>query len=182
MQVFIDGIPQLQTSFTKKKDDRQAAPRTPSFDEEAQATVKFVGLPPLEPTPITSGGVLFRNVSSMWRRDGSGVHSVFQIRGADDEGVVFVEDGEIVCAGSMGSCTAFTNGDGVKVINLEGGSVAPALVSAGASLGLQEIAMETSTLDGAVFDPLQDSIPVVLGEGSITRAVDGLMFGTRDAL
>ncbi|KAF8549605.1 composite domain of metallo-dependent hydrolase [Imleria badia] len=182
VQVFIDGIPQLQTSFTKKKEDRQAAPITPSFDEEVKATVKFVGLPPLEPTPITSGGVLFRNVSSMWRRDGSGVHSVFQIHSAEDEGIVFVEDGEIVCSGSMGTCAAFVNGGGVKVINLEGGSITPALVSSGAVLGLQEIAMEASTSDGAVFDALQGSIPAVLGEGSITRAVDGLMFGTRDAL
>jgi len=39
-----------------------------------------------------------------------------------------------------------------------------------------------TTSDGAVPDLLQGSIPAVLGEGSITRAVDGLMFGTRDAL
>ena len=180
--MFIDGIPQLQASFSKKKEDRQAVPITPSFDEEAKAAVEFVGLPPLEATPITSGGVLFRNVSSMWRRDESGVYSVFQARGADDEGIVFVEDGQIVCAGLMGTCTSFTNGGRLKVINLEGGSITPALVSAGASLGLQEIAMEMSTSDGPVFDPLQESIPKVLGEESIIRAVDGLMFGTRDAL
>ncbi|KAH0826552.1 hypothetical protein J3R83DRAFT_4906 [Lanmaoa asiatica] len=182
VQVFIDGIPQLQVSFTKKRDDRQVTPITPRFDEEAKAAVEFAGLPPLEATPITSGGILFRNVSSMWRRDESGVHSVFQTCDANDEGVVFVEDGEIVCAGSIGACTSFVVGDGLKVINLEGGSITPALVSAGTSLGLQEIAMETSTSDGPAFDPLQGPIPNVLGEGSITRAVDGLMFGTRDAL
>ena len=182
VQVFIDGIPQLQASFTRKKDDRQVAPITPSFDEEAKAAVKFVGLPPLEATPITSGGVLFRNVSSMWRRDESGVHSVFQTRGADDEGIVFFEDGEIACAGSMGTYTSLVNGERLKVINLEGGSITPALVSAGVPLGLQEIGMEASTSDGTVFDPLQGSVPAVLGEGSITRAVDGLIFGTRDAL
>jgi len=180
--VFIDGIPQLPESFTKKRDDRQAAPRTPNFDQEARAAVEFVGLPPLDVTPVSSVGVLFRNVSSMWRRDESGVHSVFKTRGADDEGIVFVEDGEIVCAGSMGTCTSFVNGERIKVINLEGGSITPALVSAGASLGLQEIAYEPSTSDGTVLDPLRGSIPAVLGEGSITRAVDGLMFGTRDAL
>ncbi|KAF8438173.1 hypothetical protein L210DRAFT_3482342 [Boletus edulis BED1] len=182
VQVFIDGIPQLQASFTKKRDDRQAAPITPSFEKEAEAAVKFVGLPPLEGTPITSGGILFQNISSMWRRDESGVHCVFRTRDIDDEGVVFVEDGEIVCAGTMGTCTSFLGDKGLTVINLEGGSITPALVSAGTSLGLQEIASEASTVDGTVFDPLQGSIPAVLGNGSIIYAVDGLMFGTRDAL
>ncbi|KAG9313485.1 hypothetical protein JVU11DRAFT_5810 [Chiua virens] len=182
VQVFIDGIPQLEESVSKKKDDRQVAPITPSFGEEAQAAVKFTGLPPLDATQITSGGVLFRNVSSMWQRDESGVHSVFQTRGADDEGAVLVEHGKVVCAGSMGTCSSFVSGERVNVINLERGSIAPALVSVGAALGLQEIAMETSTSDGSVLDPLEGDIPTVLGEGSIIRAVDGLMFGTRDAL
>lgn len=181
VQVFIDGIPQLQASLTKKKDDRQTAPITPSFDEEAKAAVEFVGLPPLEAAPITSG-VLFRNVSSVWRRDESGVHSVFQTRNTNREGYVVVEHGRIRSAGLMRTDTSFVIGERLKVINLEGGSITPALVSAGASLGLQEIAAEMSTSDGPVFDPLQGSTPKVLGEGSITRAVDGLMFGTRDAL
>ncbi|KAN0084286.1 hypothetical protein V8E55_007790 [Tylopilus felleus] len=181
VQVFIDGIPQLEASFTKKKHDRQTAPITPNFDKEAEAGVKFAGLPPLEATPVTSGGILFRNISSMWRRDESGVHPVFRSRDAD-EGIVFVEEGKIVCSGAMGECSSFASGSGLTVIDLEGGSIAPALVSAGSALGLQEIAMEASTSDGAVYDPLQGSVPAVLGEGSITRAVDGLVFGTRDAL
>ncbi|KIJ61513.1 hypothetical protein HYDPIDRAFT_31124 [Hydnomerulius pinastri MD-312] len=181
LQVFIDGIPQLETPFTGKKDESQAAPITPNFDEEAKAAVQYAGLPPLEATHITSGGVLFRNVSSMWRRDESGVHSVFQTKGAEDEGIVLVENGDIVCAGSMSSCGAFVDG-GVHVVNLEGGSIAPALVSSGSAIGLQEIAMEASTSDGAVLDPLEGSLPSVLGEGSIIHAVDGLMFETRDAL
>ena len=179
--MFIDGIPQLEASFTKKKHDRQTAPITPNFDKEAEAGVKFAGLPPLEATPVTSGGILFRNISSMWRRDESGVHPVFRSRDAD-EGIVFVEEGKIICSGAMGECSSFASGSGLTVIDLEGGSIAPALVSAGSALGLQEIAMEASTSDGAVYDPLQGSVPAVLGEGSITRAVDGLVFGTRDAL
>ncbi|KAF9225904.1 carbohydrate esterase family 9 protein [Gyrodon lividus] len=180
VQVFIDGIPQLETSFSSKKDGSQAAPVTPNFDEEAKAAVKYVGLPPLEATPITFGGVVFRNVSSMWRRDEFGVHPVFQARSVADEGIVLVEKGEITCAGSMGSCDSYLS-EGLHVVNLEGGSIAPALVSAGTAIGLQEIAMESSTSDGPVLDPLEGPIPI-LGEGSIIRAVDGLMFGTRDAL
>ena len=104
--MFSDGIPWLQVSFTKKKAGRRLALTTPSFDEEAKATVKFVGLPPLEATPSISGGVLFRNVSNKWRRDESGVHSFFRTRGGDDEGIAFVEDGEIICVGSMGTYTS----------------------------------------------------------------------------
>ncbi|KIJ15978.1 hypothetical protein PAXINDRAFT_99322 [Paxillus involutus ATCC 200175] len=181
MQVFIDGIPQLEVSFASKKDESQAAPVTPNFDEEAKAAVEYVGLPPLKPTQITSGGVLFRNVSSMWRRDEYGVHPVFQARSAADEGTVLVENGEITCVGSMGSCNSWVD-EGLHVVNLEGGSITPALVSAGSAIGLQEITFESSTSDGPVFDPLEGPIPSVLGEGSIIRAVDGLMFGTRDAL
>jgi hypothetical protein len=181
LQVFIDGVPQLQQSYRKKGEDKQTAPVTPNFDDEAKSAVEFVGLPPLEATPITSGAVLFRNISSMWQRDASGVHSVFQARSADDEGVVLVERGEIICAGLAETCDSFVSGDQLKVINLEGGSITPALVSAGASLGLQEIALEESTSDGSVLDPLQDSIPAAFGEGSIIGAVDGLVFGTRDA-
>ena len=182
VQVFIDGIPQLEASFTKKKNDRQAAPITPDFDKEAKAAVKFVGLPPLEASSTVSGGVLFRNASNMWLRDESGVHSVFRTRSTDSEGVVLVDQGEIVCVGSMETCGSFVEDKRLRVINLEGGSVVPALVSAGTSLGLQEIAEEISTSDGPVMDPLTGSTPAVLGEGSIIRAVDGLMFGTRNAL
>jgi hypothetical protein len=49
-------------------------------------------------------------------------------------------------------------------------------------LGLQEIAGEDSTGDGAVFDPLSMEMPTILGEHTLIRAADGLQFGTRDAL
>ncbi|KAH7885714.1 hypothetical protein F5I97DRAFT_1874828 [Phlebopus sp. FC_14] len=181
LQVFIDGIPQLETPFTTKKFEPQTAPTTPNFDTEAKDALANVGLPPLEPYTMTSGGILFHNVSSMWRRDGSGVHPVFLTHSVEDEGVVLVENGEVKCTGSMASCASYA-AEGLRVINLEGGSIAPALVSAGSAIGLQEIAMEASTSDGAVLDPLEASIPGILGDGSIIRAVDGLMFGTRDAL
>ena len=182
VRVFIDGIPQFEVSFAKKKNDRQVAPITPNFDEEAKAALEFVGLPPLETGSTVSGGILFRNMSSTWSRDESGVHSTFRTRTADDEGIVLVEHGEIVCVGSMETCGSFVEDKRLKVTNLEGGSITPALVSTGTSLGLQEIAEEISTSDGPVVDPLTGSTPAVLGKGSVIRAVDGLMFGTRNAL
>lgn len=70
----------------------------------------------------------------------------------------------------------------VRTVDLEGGAIQPGLVTYGSELGLQEIAMEKSTVDGPVFDPLTYTIPKVLGEETIIRAVDGLQYQTRNAL
>lgn len=98
-------------------------------------------------------------------------------------GVVVVNNGRIVCSGGVMSCVSYVSNRSVNV-DLEGGSISPALVSFGSNLGLQEIAGEASTTDGTVYDALSgNKIPKILGgDGSIIRAVDGLQFGTRDAL
>ena len=42
---------------------------------------------------------------------------------------------------------------------------------------------EPSTNDGDVLDPLLARVPKILGgEAAVTRAVDGLLFNSRDAL
>jgi hypothetical protein len=57
------------------------------------------------------------------------------------------------------------------------------LISFGSALGLQEIAGEASTQNGAPLDPLLQAVPSIAGGASaLDRAVDGLQFGTRDAL
>lgn len=62
-------------------------------------------------------------------------------------------------------------------------SKSPGLLSYGAPLGLEAIAQEPSTNDGNVFDPLYQLVPGILGgDGSVIRAVDGLIYATRDAL
>lgn len=59
----------------------------------------------------------------------------------------------------------------------------PGLISFGSPLGLNNIEAESSTNDGDVFDSLTGSVPeVVGGDGSVIRAVDGLLYATRDAL
>ncbi|KAH7908470.1 hypothetical protein BJ138DRAFT_352435 [Hygrophoropsis aurantiaca] len=181
-QVYIDGIPQLESSYTSFKPDSQAPPTTPNFDQETESTVKYEGLPPLQAAQTIAGRVVFRNVSSMWTRDVDGVNMRFQTQSDEDEGIVVVDGGMIICSGYASCSSHISNREG-RTINLQGGSLAPALVSAGSSIGLQEIAMERSTSDGLVFDALEDNIPEILGgEGSIIRAVDGLQFQTRDAL
>lgn len=58
----------------------------------------------------------------------------------------------------------------------------PALVSFGSPLGLQEISGEPSTYDGVVFDAFGEVPAIIGGDQSVIRAVDGLQYGTRDAL
>jgi len=72
---------------------------------------------------------------------------------------------------------------GVPIVDLEGGSIAPGLLSYGAHLGLEEISEEASTGDGVSPAPLVDSVPsLVGGDKYLPRAIDGLTFETRDAL
>ncbi|KAF7330339.1 Carbohydrate esterase family 9 protein [Mycena venus] len=175
-QVFIDGIPQLvKPHISKKPASQQRAPSTPDFEKEIKATIQHEGLPPLEPATRISGPVLFRNVSSLWSQSESG-----EVRMAQADGNVLVKDGAIVWSGSDAELS-LTLVEGAITVDLQGGSISPALVSAGSALGLHEIAMEESTADGAVFDPLSMNLPSMLGQ-TLPRAADGLQFGTRDAL
>ncbi|KAJ7691755.1 hypothetical protein B0H17DRAFT_1062568 [Mycena rosella] len=153
VQVFIDGIPQLSNAHVSKKPaSQQHAPKTPNFDQERMAAIKYEGLPPLEAATRTAGAVLFRNAPGNVLVDGGAV-------------VWTGPDAALAPAAAAGAHTH-----------------TPALVSAGSLMGLQEIAMEESTTDGGVFDPLSMEFPTILGEHILMRAVDGLQFGTRDAL
>jgi hypothetical protein len=71
----------------------------------------------------------------------------------------------------------------ITMVDLEGGSISPGLVSCGAPLGLEEISFEPSTTDGLVPDSLLKPIPKILGgDFLLLHAADGLQFGTRNAL
>lgn len=168
-QVFVDGIPQLgdKPVLAPKTPAQQAAPKTPDFSNEAAAAIKYEGLPPLEPTSSTS--VRFVNVKYVWG---------FGERFLDKDGKtgeVIVRAGKIVCAGN---CTEVAAVSEETLVDLKGGEIAPGLVAYGGAHALGHIAFETSTGDGTVPDPL----PPLLGKGAIIKAVDGLVFGTRDSL
>ncbi|TFK48234.1 composite domain of metallo-dependent hydrolase [Heliocybe sulcata] len=170
VQVWIDGIAQLPARpLGRTEPDSLAPPRTPNFDKEAQRTMEYDGLPPLEPRRVF-GRVMFTNVSSVFSRMENGTIGVREVRRGE---VVVVEKGRIV---SIDARNEDEDGSGeVEVVDLEGGSLGPALVSAGSGMGLAEIAMEGSTADGVAGDPL-------FSETGAVRAVDGLQFGTRNAL
>lgn len=143
-----------------------------------------MGLPPLAPAKVATELVLFTNVTSFYSRHGSGDTSLSTL----SAGTVVFRNGklETLCLVSdscLASSLTATELNEATVLDLEGGSIAPGLVSFGAPLGLQEIDQEASTNDGYVFDPLVKRVPKILGgDTSIIRAVDGLQFATRDAL
>jgi hypothetical protein len=182
-QVYIDGIPQLADPHVHDKPAAfQEVPKTPNFDKEAADAVKYEGLPPLKPVKNVMN-VVFTNVESVWSRVEGGVQQTFDAAvSGDTNTVVVIESGRVKCAGTRVTCEV-KNFVGYEMVDLEGGSLAPGLVSFGAPLGIEEIAGESSTNDGTVYDPLTGTVPTILGgDGSVIKAVDGLEFATRDAL
>ncbi|KAJ3568395.1 hypothetical protein NP233_g5740 [Leucocoprinus birnbaumii] len=186
-QVFIDGIAQLKTPHvTPKPVHAQQAPATPNFDEEARLAVDYDGLPPLEARSIGPQAVFFTNVGKVHMCGKEGEISRI-LTDSGKTGHVLVKGGKIVCVGSGDSiCSksfkAEAESSQVKIIDLHGGSIAPALTSYGSPLGLAEIDQESSTKDGSINDPLTGTVPkIVGGDGSLIRAVDGLQYSGRDA-
>lgn len=158
-------------------------PRTPDFDREIADAVKYEGLPPL----TSSKGVknlVFKNVRTIWFRDDSEVGisrvSPTSISGEENGTDVVIQNGQIVHVGSLSNTHDFVN---YEIFDLKGGSIAPSFTTFGSALGLSDIVLAESTNDGTVLDPLTDSIPALLQKTStVIRAVDGLQFGSRDAL
>jgi imidazolonepropionase-like amidohydrolase len=181
-QVFIDGIAQLHSPHVGDKPQSfQRLPRVPNFDKEAANAIKYEGLPPLHPKKASSA-VLFTNVKAVYIPASGHVQQVFSAR-HDSFGIVLVHNGVVNCTGLQPSCLTTAISADAQVIDLRGGSINPGLVSFGSPLGLEEINQESSTNDGAVYDPLIKVVPKMLGgDGTLVRAVDGLQYATRDAL
>ena len=179
-QVFIDGIPQLEKPyFTQKPDSFQVEPRVPDFDKEAEAALKYDGLPPLLPSKEVKS-VAFQNVHKIYEKDAS-IRSHLVAEGGQ-LGTVVVVGGRIVCKGLAVQCAQFTDDPRMEKIDLEGGVLAPGMLTFGAPIGLTEIEQEPSTRDGMGFAPLMQVVPSILGSGFLPRAVDGLRFRGRDTL
>ncbi|KDQ28082.1 hypothetical protein PLEOSDRAFT_1077055 [Pleurotus ostreatus PC15] len=186
VQVFIDGIPQLSSPHVNTKPASfQHPPKVPNFDKEVKQALKYEGLQPLEPAASTHGVVVFTNVKDVFTAHASGIMKSFSASHEDELGVVVVRGGKIECSGQRATCFANGNIDSLEadIVDLEGGSISPGLLSFGAPLGLEVINQEPTTNDGLVGDALRKPLPKILGgDTTVVRAVDGLEFGTRDAL
>ncbi|KAG8926199.1 hypothetical protein FRC02_009071 [Tulasnella sp. 418] len=173
-QVYIDGIPQLESpALLDKPSASQIAPTIPDRTKEAEDALKYDGLPPLKPT--VSRNVVFVNVNRIWTRGKGSLESRIS-----KTGVAHFIDGKLVCSSFDGDlpCPP-TFGADVKVIDLEGGSLAPGLTSFGGYLGVMEIEQEPSTNDGVVYSPFSPQFSVL---GDVARAADGLSFEGRSML
>ena len=183
--MFIDGIPQLDDPYVISKPEAfQDLPKVPNFDREAEEAVAFEGLPPLLPKRALPEIVLFTNVNSVILPQRGDPAEVYSSPG-DEVGVVVVQSGDIICYGAEITCALddLTEGKRVRVVDLQGGTISPGLLTYGSPLGLQEIEAEPSTGDGTVFDPLTGRVPkLVGGDISVVRAVDALQFASRDSL
>lgn len=182
--MFIDGIPQLENPHGLVKPEQyQSYPKVPNFDKEAKEAVKYDGLPPLQPAKSSKDAV-FINVKSVYMRHHKNGEVVLRKVGDGDHNIVVVRDGKVACAGSNSQCEVMrTEMMNVPIVDLEGGSIAPALLSYGAPLGMEEISEEASTSDGVAPAPLLGSVPsLVGGDKYLARAIDGLRFETRDTL
>ncbi|KAL1744952.1 hypothetical protein HDZ31DRAFT_37449 [Schizophyllum fasciatum] len=163
-QVFVDGVPQLDNpAVVHKNQELQTAPVVPDWTAEATDTIKYEGLPPLAPEGIKEQAVVFTGV-----REIVGINET-KIEAA--EGTIVVARGGIVtCVGHH--CLKAEDSAGARIVDLAGGALSPGLVTYGAPVGLAEISSEPSTADGLVKE----------AGAIVPQAVDGLLFGTRDAL
>lgn len=184
-QVWIDGIAQLDSPYVSPKSPAfQVSPETPDFEQEAKDAVKYDGLPPLAPKS-KKDAVLFVNVKTILTAEDGAISEATLYENANGAlgGVVAVRSGRVICSGSKEACGTALTESAFEVVDLEGGSIAPGLVSFGSEMGLSEIIAEASTIDGYVYDILTDSVPGLLGgDEAMVRAVDGLIYSTRDEL
>ena len=187
--VWIDGIVQplgkeigVLVGKGKEAPEWREPPSVPDWERERQEALRWDGLPPLT-VDQSSADVVFTNVSKVLVRGAEGIEHLFRPSAQDQaRGVVIVNAGKIVCAGVDNTCTSLVT-NGARLVDLEGGSIAPAFISFGSNLGLQEITYEPSTGDGFLFDAFEKDVPIVLRDpGGIVQAADGLEFQTRNAL
>lgn len=184
-QVFIDGIAQLEAPYiVSKPKTYQRTPRRPNFNNDAQKAVNYEGLPPLAPkkSPINTT-IIFKNVKSLYQKKGGVIEQVLSSQETGNFSTIMIRNGSIVCSGDE-RCSKVTPWDPASLltVDLEGGSISPGFVSFGSPLGLENMDKEPSTNDGIIYDHLLQSIPDILGNSAIIHAVDGLEYGSRDAL
>lgn len=176
-QVVIDGIPQYENPVKLSKPDYlQKAPKVQDWDKEAKDAIKYRGLPPLQGTPTQS--VAFVNVKSVWERGPKG--KLVEVFVEPATGVVQFTDGKQACSSFQpGMACSGSFAPDVKVVDLEGGSISPGLISFGGLLGVVEMEQEWSTNDGFTYGPFDKEFAVV---GNLNKAVDGISFEGRSML
>ena len=195
VKVWIDGVLQIpvpskepgkenhvEVGKGKEGDEWRRLPETPNWDKERNESIRWDGLPPLLGKKVEHK-VVFMNVKEVWRRSWDGDVEKSFSAGTEENlkmGTVVIEGGKVTCMGKK--CSDLV-GDDATVLDLHGGVISPGLMTYGSPLGLEEIASERSTADGPTYDAFKQNVPEILGDhGAIVRAMDALVFSTRNAL
>jgi imidazolonepropionase-like amidohydrolase len=191
VKVWVDGLLQIpvpsktnkQTTIEvgkgKEGDEWREVPHVPKWDKERKVTNLWEGLPPLQ-GKMKDGRIVFSNVRHLLKKGLNGsIEEAMSDSAGDEIGVVVVDNGRIECVGAP--CLTIT--DTTDMIDLHGGSISPGLMSFGSPLGLEEIAAEPSTSDGELYNAFRANVPDILDDsGGVLKAMDALMFQTRNAL
>lgn len=194
-KVWIDGVLQIpvpsrsgennNVEVGKGKDSGEwrKVPSVPEWDKEREETIKWEGLPPLKGQKADD--VVFLNVARVLQRGPNGTteqtfSATTDTDGQQRLGTVVVERGQMTC---IGLDCANAAGNGKVTVDLRGGVVTPGIMTFGSPLGLEEIESEPTTGDGEPYDAFKRNIPTILDDvGGVLRAMDALVFGTRNAL
>lgn len=152
----------------------------PNFDQEAADAIKYDGLPPLLQKKQVKSAI-FTNVQTLYTKAKGLKAETLTVN--NQHGVVVVENGRIICSGQPEHCPEFLHSPNyTERIDLQGGSIAPGLLTYGAQIGLVEMETEESANDGVAYAPIKQTVPSILGKGPLSHAIDGLQFLGRDTL
>ncbi|KAH8913500.1 hypothetical protein BT69DRAFT_171098 [Atractiella rhizophila] len=130
----------------------------------------------------TEGDLVLYNISSIFRRLPDGNIEEQQFEAASDPDhqlVIVVRNGSVTFSGGALLSSLDV---GLTRINLHRGSILPSATTFGTPMGLQDIAMEESTIDGTVYDPLvsggkASSLKEMFGYDVPVKAKDGISWG-----
>lgn len=145
-QTYIDGIPQIiKPHVVSKSKESQYITPSGEYDEERKEALETRGEPNLR-SKKKSGNIIFKGVSTFLQRsDDKRFQTSVGIDGKlTGEGTVVIEDGMVKC---VGDCVV-NEGIDFDIVDLNGGGIAPGLITVGSFLGLMEIRQEPSTWDG----------------------------------
>lgn len=146
-------------SFKNQHPFNNRTHKVPNFDREAQDAIGYEGLTPSTPKKETLDITVFTSIKSVYQPDLGTIKQTFAAQDASAFGVVVTRNGFVICTGGRATCMVPSIIDNYAVLDLEGGSIAPGLISFGSPLGLQNIRPEDPTNDETVFDPLEKTVP-----------------------
>lgn len=177
LQVFIDGIPQLDNPSSAKKLSINPLPPSVASIPTSKNLTDLVARGGNDygddgiyaERRVIVEEVKFINVKKVWLAGGDGLRSAAESAG-EELYEVLMRDGEMVCVEQ--SCPT-TLTDKIQIIDLKGGSLTPPLTTYGTLVGLLDIIAEPSTTDGTIAEE-----PFNFESGKdvkLIRAVDGLI-------